>query len=82
MIINKVAYSATTPIHTEIMSNGDLLVVGDKARIERKNGNITGLCLDLRHYYDRNNGFIERKTRTDKEVIILGKVWADKHLTA
>lgn len=65
------------PIYTEVMPDGGLLVIGDKARIEYANKGMTGLCLDLRHWYDSNNGFVERKTRTDREVIDLGKRWAE-----
>lgn len=67
-------------IHTEAKPNGDVLYISDKAKIVHTNGNITGLCLDLRYWYDRNKGFIERKKRTDQEVIALGKKWASKFL--
>ena len=76
--MNLVALNKDLPIYTETMSNGDILIIGDKVRIEYKNGNITGLCLDLRHWYDRSYGFIERRVRTDQEVILLGKKWASR----
>lgn len=77
MKINEVALNKKQPIYREVMNNGDLLIIGDKPRIEHKNGLVTGLCLDLRFYYCRSKGFIERKERTDKEVIHLGKKWAE-----
>ncbi len=71
----------TQYIYTEAKPNGDVLYISDKAKIVYTNGNMTGLCLDLRYWYDRNKGFIERKKRTDQEVIALGKKWASKYLT-
>lgn len=76
MYIIDISRNKKRPIYKETLDNGDLLIIGDKPRIEHKNGNISGLCLDLRSWYDRSNGFIERKVRTDKEVILLGKKWA------
>jgi hypothetical protein len=70
-------YNTKESIHEQVLPNGDLLIITDKVLIKHKNGNTTGSCLDLRCWYDRKGGFIERKTRTDKEVIILGKKWAD-----
>ena len=78
--MSSVTHSTTPPIYSEMLENGDLFVVGDKPRIEHKSGNITGLCLDLRCWYNRSNGFIERKFRTDHEVIILSKKWLDRIL--
>ena len=73
--MKSVALNKKAPILTETLENGDVFVVGDKPRIEHKNGSVTGLCLDLRCWYDRSNGFIERKFRTDHEVIVLSKKW-------
>ena len=73
--MTSVTLSIKPPIHSEKLSNGDLFIIGDKPRIEHKNGNITGLCLDLRCWYDRSNGFIKRKIRTDQEVISLSRKW-------
>lgn len=73
--MKSVALNKKAPIHSERLENGDLFIVGDKPRIEHKNGNTTCLCLDLRYWYNRSNGFIERKFRTDQEVIVLSKKW-------
>tara|TARA_R110000851_G_scaffold95331_1_gene207145 strand:- start:533 stop:829 length:297 start_codon:yes stop_codon:yes gene_type:complete len=78
--MGQVVYNKDLPIYKEVLPNRDLLVIYDKPRIEHKNGNITGLCLDLRYYYSRGNGFIERKMRTDKEVILLSKEWASTNI--
>jgi hypothetical protein len=76
--MSNVARNNKPPIYTEILSDGAVLTIGDKPRIVHENGNITGLCLDLRFWYDRKNGFVERKERTDKDVILLGKKWANE----
>ena len=62
-------------IHEEVLPNGDTFIVGDKPRVEHKNGNTTGLCLDLRHYYEKSNGSVNRKCRTDQEVMVLSRKW-------
>jgi len=62
-------------IHEETLLNGDTFIVCDKPRVEHKSGNVTGLCLDLRHYYDKSNGSVKRKRRTDQEVLVLSRKW-------
>ena len=70
----------TPPIHSETLDNGDVFVIGDKPRIEHANGDITGLCLDLRCWYDKKNGFVTRKVRTDQQVIELSRSWLERTL--
>ncbi len=62
-------------IHEETLSNGDTFIVCDKPRVEHKNGDVTGLCLDLRHYYEKSNGNVKRKRRTDQDVLMLSRKW-------
>jgi len=66
---------STKTIHEQTLQNGDIFIVCDKPRVEHKSGNVTGLCLDLRHYYDKSNGSVKRKLRTDQEVLVLSRKW-------
>lgn len=74
----EVSLNTSPPIYTEVLDNGDLLIVGDKPRIEHKNGNVTGFCLDLRHYYSKSSGLIKRNVRSDQEVIKLSQEWLNR----
>lgn len=47
--MNIIEMNNNPPIYTEAISDGGRLIIGDKARIEYTNKNMTGLCLDLRH---------------------------------
>jgi hypothetical protein len=68
-------------IYQEILPCGGVFIVRDKPRIEHLDGKVTGLCLDLRKYYercDKGSGKIKRLTRSDKEVINLSKAWLNR----
>ena len=74
----EVALNKSQPLLTETLPNGATFIVMDKPRIEHAGGNVTGFCLDLRYWYDRKGGFVERKVRTDKEVINLSYQWLER----
>ncbi len=47
-----------------------------KARICRNGEFLIGLSISLKYYYDRREGFVERKQRTLNECLILAQKWA------
>jgi len=65
--------------HTEHLPDGSVLVIIGghfKPKILRNDGSSVGLCLDLKNWYDKRKGFVERRARTDAEAIKIGVDWA------